>query len=116
MSASGSVGKSIVFSIWKGKAYVRSLVIPQNPNSFKQQAIRNLITLATQAWSTGATVGAVTIGVTYKAAYDAAASGRAFSGFNMFIRDCVGKNYDATTSPYFDGTLVAPTEPGDNLA
>lgn len=36
MSASGSVGKSIVFSIWKGVAYVRQWLKPSNPQSTDQ--------------------------------------------------------------------------------
>src|SRR4030065_2053165 len=36
MSASGSVGKAIVFSICKGAAYVRQWLIPRNPQSAGQ--------------------------------------------------------------------------------
>lgn len=113
LDASGSVASTMVFSRWKGINYVRQRVIPTYTNTFKQAAIRDLITQATQAWKTGATVGSVVINSTYKAAFDAAAAGLAMSGFNMFIKNCVAINYDATTSPYFDGTLVAPVDPTD---
>lgn len=113
LDASGSVASTMVFSRWKGINYVRQRVIPTYTNTFKQAAIRDLITQATQAWKTGATVGSVVINSTYKAAFDAAAAGLAMSGFNMFIKNCVAINYDATTSPYFDGTLVAPEDPTD---
>jgi len=36
MSASGKLGNAIVFSIWKGAAYVRKFVIPSNPQSVGQ--------------------------------------------------------------------------------
>jgi len=36
MSASGKLGNAIVFSIWKGAAYVRQFVIPANPQSSDQ--------------------------------------------------------------------------------
>lgn len=36
MSASGSIGKAITFSIWKGIAYVRELVIPLNKKTEDQ--------------------------------------------------------------------------------
>ena len=33
MSASGSIAGAITFAIWKGRAYVRQLVIPSNPST-----------------------------------------------------------------------------------
>lgn len=36
MSASGKIGDAIVFSIWKGQAYVRQWLIPANPQSAGQ--------------------------------------------------------------------------------
>jgi len=36
MSASGKLGDAIVFSIWKGQAYVRQYLIPSNPQSAGQ--------------------------------------------------------------------------------
>lgn len=113
LDASGSVASTMVFSRWKGINYVRQRVIPTYSNTFKQNAIRSLITDATQAWKSGDTVGTVVINSTYKAAFDAAAAGLAMSGFNLFIKNCVVINYDASTSPYYDGSLVAPVDPTD---
>lgn len=115
LTARGSVGKTMTFSVWKGIAYVRQLVTPTYSNTFKQQAVRDLMTQATQAWKTNATITPTTINSTYKNAFDAAAAGSAYSGFNLFISACMSKNYDATTSPYFDGNLVLPTDPTDIL-
>jgi hypothetical protein len=106
LDASGSVASVITFSRWKGINYVRQRVIPTYSNTFKQVAIREVIKQATQAWAG--------LGITLQTAYNEAASGMGMSGFNLFVRDAVGKNYDATTSPYFDGTLVEPTSVGDN--
>jgi len=111
--ASGKFANCMVASKWKGRSYMRALVTPKNPKSFKQLAIRSLITLASQAWAAGATVGAVTIDATYKAAFAAAALSMQISGFDLYMQNVVSLNYDATTSPYFDGTLVAPTDPTD---
>lgn len=36
MTASGKIGDAIVFSVWKGVAYVRQFVIPSNPQSADQ--------------------------------------------------------------------------------
>ena len=113
LDASGQVGGAMVFSHWKGINYVRQLVIPTYSNTFKQAAIRQLITDCTQAWKAGDTVGTVVINASYKAAFNAAASGMALSGFDLFVKNCVAINYDGTTSPYYDGTLVAPVDPTD---
>lgn len=43
MSASGSIGKSIVFSIWKGVAYVRQWLKPANPQSADQGDVRIIL-------------------------------------------------------------------------
>ena len=116
LDASGQVAGAMVFSHWKGINYVRQLVIPTYSNSFKQQAIRGLISDATKAWKAGSTVGSVTIDASYKAAFDLAVKGTAMSGFNLFLRNSVSINYDATTSPYYDGTFVAPVDPTDVAA
>ncbi len=111
--ASGKFANCMVASKWKGRSYMRALVTPKNPKSFKQLAIRALITDASQAWSAGATVGTVVINATYKAAFALAATSMQISGFDLYMQNCVSINYDATTSPYYDGTLVAPVDPTD---
>jgi hypothetical protein len=35
------LGENVVFSMWKGRPYMRSYVVPANPNSLKQQANRD---------------------------------------------------------------------------
>lgn len=109
LDARGQVGKAIVYSIWKGVNYVRRRVVPYNPQSTDQTAVRDLITDASKAWKTGATVGAVTLDAAYKLAYTTAAAGQAYSGFNLFIRDSVAKNEGKD----YDGSYAAPTAPGD---
>ena len=106
LDASGSVASTIVFSRWKGVQYARQRVVPTYRRTNDQAAIRDLIKDASQAWRNEDTP----IDSSYKEAYDAAASGQAYSGFNLFIRDAVGKNQGTL----YDGNFVAPTEPGDN--
>ncbi len=113
LDASGSIASTMTFSRWKGINYVRQRVIPTYSNTFKQKAIRDLIRDASQGWLGNDTDGTTTIDATYKSAFDLAASGRAQSGFNLFIHNCVLKNYDATVSPYYDGSIVYPTDPSD---
>lgn len=111
--ASGKFAGCMVASKWKGRNYMRALVIPKNPKSFKQLAIRGLITDASQAWAAGSPVGTVVINSTYKEAFALAALPMQISGFDLFMQNCVSINYDVTTSPYYDGTLVAPVDPTD---
>jgi len=40
LEASGSVANTLVFSIWKGRPYVRELVTPSNPQTASQVAYR----------------------------------------------------------------------------
>lgn len=107
LDASGSVASTMVFARWKGINYVRQRVIPTYSNTAKQADIRELVKEASQAWQAETSP----IDSAYKAAYDLAAEGRAMSGFNMFMRDCVGKNWVASA---YDGSLAIPSEPGDN--
>lgn len=108
LDASGTVASTMVFSRWKGINYVRQRVIPTYSNTTKQAAIRKLIKDASQAWASETSP----IDSAYKAAYAAAAAGQAYSGFNLFIKDCVGKN----DGELYDGSLAIPTEPFDRTA
>lgn len=112
-SASGKFADCMVASVWKGRAYMRALVTPKNPKSFKQLAIRSVVTNASYAWKIGSNVGTVVINATYKAAFDLAAVPMQISGFDLYIKISVAINYDTTTSPYYDGTFVAPVGPTD---
>lgn len=109
LDARGKLGGSIVYSSWRGINSVRRLVKPANPQSTDQSAIRDLLSDASKAWALGSTVGAVSIDAAYKLAYKEAAAGQAYSGYNLYIRDCSAKN-DAEK---YSGTLVLPTQPGD---
>jgi len=50
LDASGTVADSITFSKWKGRAYVRSRVIPANPKTGKQTGMRSMIAFLSQQW------------------------------------------------------------------
>jgi hypothetical protein len=57
LDASGTLGKSIVFSKWRGRTYVRRHTIPKNPKSGLQIGMRACLKFLTQAWAGfGATV------------------------------------------------------------
>lgn len=40
--ASGAIGKSQVYSKWKGRPYARRYIIPSNPNTTAQQSVRGV--------------------------------------------------------------------------
>lgn len=50
LAASGTIGKAITFSVWKGIPYARVRVIPANPNSTGQQEIRGVFSTLCEMW------------------------------------------------------------------
>ncbi len=50
LEASGKLGNAIVFSKWKGRAYVRALVTPANPKSGGQVGMRSMFKFLSQDW------------------------------------------------------------------
>lgn len=51
LEASGSLGGIMVFSKWKGRPYVRTLVTPSNPKSGGQVGVRAMFRFLSQAWA-----------------------------------------------------------------
>jgi len=50
LEASGSLKKTITYSQWKGRNYVREHTIPFNPEADKQVNVRKAFTLLVAAW------------------------------------------------------------------
>jgi len=50
LGASGSIAKSLVYSVWKGIPYVRVHVIPANPKSVAQQEVRGIFSTLAEMW------------------------------------------------------------------
>lgn len=78
LDASGSLGGAIVFSKWKGRNYVRSLVTPANPQSGPQTGLRAMFKFLSQNWA------ALSAG--NKATWLTAATAAAVSTFNQFMK------------------------------
>ena len=95
LDARGSLGKTLVASYWRGVNYLRKRVVPHNPNTVGQQAIRQVITDGSSKWR----FGIVTEG--QKGWWNTYAKGLAESGINRFIRAYVRDNYadEAVVSP-----------------
>jgi len=51
LDASGKLAGAIVFSKWKGRPYVRELVIPANPKSVSQVGVRAMFKFLAQNWA-----------------------------------------------------------------
>ena len=51
LEASGSLGGALVFSKWKGRPYVRTLVTPANPKSGGQVGMRAMLKWLSQNWA-----------------------------------------------------------------
>lgn len=52
ITASGTFGKTLVYSRWKGRPYVRERVIPDNPRSALQTGVRSLWKFLAKYWET----------------------------------------------------------------
>jgi len=87
LTASGTIADVITYSNWKGLPYVRSRVIPQNPQTAGQTSIRNTMTAGVSAWQDTASVPA-----TSKASWDYHASGTGMSGFNRYVKKFIETN------------------------
>ena len=74
---SGQAGKAGVFASWKGRQYRRKYVIPSNPNTVMQQAVRTSFTNAVDKWH-----GFLSL---MRLAYGYMATGLTMSGFNLLV-------------------------------
>ena len=73
------LGNSVVFSMWKGRPYFRSYVIPANPKTNKQTAHRTLLAELVKRYQTINTSDAI------KAVWNVIALPKLISGYNEFV-------------------------------
>lgn len=106
LDARGQLGKAIVYSIWKGINYVRRHVVPENPQTECQLIIRTVITDGSQKWADD------TITASDKILWDAAADGKPYSGFNLYMKAYVAANYDIGPPCIVVTPQEVPTPPG----
>jgi len=78
LGASGTIGKAVTFSNWKGIAYARQRVVPANPKSVLQVSVRAMMRFLSQAWTD--------IGSTPQGSWDAPAAATNVSPFNAYIK------------------------------
>lgn len=84
MDASGSLGRSIVFSKWKGRNYVRRHVVPNNPQAALQVATRAVFKFLSEYW--------VALEAGQQASWAALAAASNISPFNAYIANGMNRN------------------------
>ena len=73
------LGENVVFSMWKGRPYMRSYVTPSNPNSLAQQANRAHMAAIVLLYQTNVKGTAANV-----AAWNVEALPKLVSGYNIF--------------------------------
>lgn len=104
LDATGTLAKTLTYSKWRGIKYVRQRVIPTNPNSTDQQAVREVFRNLAAMWLYMPTGG--------KLPWQAAAAGQPFTDRNKFVSSNLPQLYGFATlgnmlgSPGFGGAPV----------
>ena len=112
LSASGTIGKAITYSTWKGRPYVRSRVIPANPRSGLQVGMRAGIQAYPYIWNTYFTQCNRTL-------WNEAVGSEAISGYNLHTRlsqRSLRNNYGPFTVFADQSQAGTPAAPGDAAA
>lgn len=78
IGASGTVAGSIVYSIWKGRPYVRQHAVPANPKSQAQLGVRAALRFLSQFWDA--------LGAAEQASWVDPAASTNISPFNAYIQ------------------------------
>lgn len=105
LTASKTLGNTLVFSQWKGRFYVRLKVTPYNPKSDYQTGIRTTLRMGVLYFSKGSYLTAGD-----KAAWNVYgnAESPAVSGINRFMRNFVADNYDGDTGSFIYAGIPDP--------
>lgn len=103
LDASGSLAGTMVFSKWKGRNYVRSLVKPTNPKSGGQVGVRSMFKFLAQIWNG--------LSDANKATWEARADDKVASPFNAFMSYNQKRWRDFDTPSKEDPAAEAATAP-----
>lgn len=77
LTASGQIAKALVYSTWKGRAYVREYVVGANPNTLAQRVRRVMLGALSKIWAD--------LDTTEQDSWVTSASAKNISPFNEFI-------------------------------
>jgi len=81
LDASGTIGKAVTYSKWKGRHYARTRVIPNNPKSDMQTGVRAMMSYLSKHWA-GLSAG-------NKLTWHTLAEARQITHFNAFVSECL---------------------------
>lgn len=84
LDASGQLAGALVFSKWKGRNYVRTLVKPANPKSGGQVGVRSAFKFLSQQWSV--------LSAANKATWEDPAEQEIISEFNAYMSENLLRN------------------------
>jgi len=90
LDARGTLGDVLTGSFWRGVNYIRTRVIPHNPKSVQQLAVRSVLTDGVSKWRFGK------ISSLHQNYWNTYARGLSESGFNRFMRAYIKGNFDGT--------------------
>jgi len=90
LDASGTIGKALTFSKWKGINYVRQHTVPTNPKSAAQTTQRTAFSTAVAAWQ------ALLENVQTEWNDRAKELGYNMSGFNFYVQQYLAQGMEPT--------------------
>lgn len=96
--AAGQLGKSIVFSSWRGVKYARRHVIPANPQTNSQTATRNVFSWLSAVWKR--------LDPSAQAAWTLFALGQQFTDRNAWVKSNLFNLRGTDGAPYSDLALM----------
>ncbi len=103
LGASGTIGKTVTYSSWKGRAFARQRVIPHNPRSGGQVGARAMWAFITQAWDALTTAE--------KATWEARAGQTIISPFNAYT-SYNAKRFSTFNAPSQEDPALEANTPG----
>jgi len=87
LDARGTIAQTLTASFWRGINYMRARIVPHNPRSDKQVAVRQVLSDGVSKWRFGV------IPEVSKAWWNTYAKGLGESGFNRFMRKYMQGNF-----------------------
>lgn len=95
IEASGTYAKTLVYAKWKGRSYCRERVIPNNPRSALQTAVRAMMAYASNRWAS--------IPALDQASWEEGALALEISPFNLFVKTALDR-WQLTEAPSDNAT------------
>lgn len=99
------LGDNVVFSMWKGRPYMRSYVVPANPQSADQMSYRFLLDAIVAYWQTNIKPTSVKVTTWNKEALKTLVS-----GYNLFVKTGQGADIGAIELTALGGISIAVTD------